>query len=171
MAGSNPPASETLAGDISGTYLDTANTAACNGNITSWHYCYYPPAARQTLTMTVAAWRLEGGTYRLIKGTSRNITLSFIATLAIIFCMEETVDPVDYVLITEGDVIGVVLPNTNPLPVVGSNTSSASSMKKHLHNAATADLLVSEFTEIPDTALHVYANLGKSIRLLLFPLK
>ena len=88
----------------------------CDGHITSWHYCYYTSAAvaGQTHTMTVAAWRLVGGTYQLVQGTTRTLTLSPVQTLAKIFCVEEALDPADDVAVSMGDVIGVVLPSTNP---------------------------------------------------------
>jgi hypothetical protein len=113
--------------------------------------------------MTVGAWRLEAGTYQLIEGTSRNVTLSPIATLQLakIFCVEEALDPVDYVLISSGDVIGVVLPSTNFIPVVSSNAGSGSTLRRHVQNTGTMDLIGSEFTTMSNTALHVYAKLGK----------
>ena len=76
--------------------------------------------------------------YRLIQGTSRTITLTPIETKAKIFCKEEALDPVDYVLVSEGDVIGVVLPSTNPIPVVSSN---AGSLRRHSWNVSPTDLL------------------------------
>ena len=162
-AGSNLPATGPLTSTVSGTYLNTMDTAMCSDHIISWHYCYYPSAAPvgQTYTMTVAAWRLDAGMYRLIQGTSRTITLTPIETKAKIFCKEEALDPVDYVLVSEGDVIGVVLPNTNPIPVVSSNAGSGSSLRRHLQNTSPTDLMGSEFTDMPNLALHVYAKLGK----------
>ena len=162
-AGSNPPATGPLTSTVSGTYLNTMDTAMCSDHITSWHYCYYPSAAPvgQTYTMTVAAWRLDAGMYQLIQGTSRTITLTPIETNAKIFCKEEALDPVDYVLVCEGDVIGVVLPSTNPIPVVSSNAGSGSSLRRHPQNTSPTDLLGTEFTEMSDTSLHVYAKLGR----------
>ena len=162
-AGGNPPATGPLTSTVSGTYLNTMDTAMCSDHITSWHYCYYPSAASvgQTYTMTVAAWRLDAGIYRLIQGTSRTITLTPIETKAKIFCKEEALDPVNYVLVSEGDVIGVVLPSTNPIPVVSSNAGSGFSLRRHPQNTGPTDLMGSEFAEILNSTLHLYVELGK----------
>ena len=145
---------------MDGTILDTSNTATCAGHITSWHYCYYSSAAvaGQTHSMTVAAWRLEGGTYQLVQGTARMLTLSPVQTLAKVFCVEEVLDPADYATVSMGDVIGVVLPSTNPIPVISSNTGS--SLMRH-PQTRTTNLLGSEFTTLPDSALHLYAKLRR----------
>ena len=169
-AGSNPPASAPT-GSLSGTYLDTNNTAMCAGHITSWHYCYYPSAAvaGQTHSMTVAAWRLEGGTYQLVQGTNRTLTLIPVQTLAKIFCVEEVLDPADHVAVSVGDVIGVVLPSTSPIPVISSNTasplssSSSSFLMRHPQTENTTNLMASEFRTLSNSALHLYAKLGKFV--------
>ena len=149
---------------LSGTYLDTSNAAMCSGHIISWHYCYYTSAAPagQTHTMTVAAWRLDSGTetYQLVQGTNRTITLDPVQTLAKIFCVEEALDPADYVAVSQGDVIGVVLPSTNPIPVVSSN--SGSSLMRHSQSVSAINLLSSEFTVVSNSALHVYTKLGEA---------
>ncbi len=138
----NNPSATAPSGSASGTYLDTTNAAMCSDHITSWHYCYYPSAAPagQTYTMTVAAWRLEAGTYLLIQGTNRTISLDPIDTKAKIFCVEETLVPGDYVSVSQGDFIGVVLPSTNPIPVVSTDAGSSSSLMKHPQSVGTSDL-------------------------------
>ena len=109
--------------------------------------------------MTVAAWSLEDDTYRVIPGSSSTISLTPVMTHAKIFCIKETLDSANYVAMAEGDVVGVVLPSSNPIPVVSTNADS-SQLMKHSQSTSATDLLGSEFTTISDSALHVYANLG-----------
>ena len=112
--------------------------------------------------MTVAAWRLDTGTntYRVTAGSSRTISLVHIDTLARIFCMEETLDSADSLFVMESDVIGVVLPSSNPIPVVSSDLSS-NSIVTHPQNASAVDLLNSELTSVSGINLHVFADLGR----------
>ncbi len=138
----------------------------CSDHITKWNYCYYTSdaTAGQTYTMTVAVWRLDlnTNTYNVLTDTVRIITLQPVTTLAKIFCVEETLDPAEYVQVSQGDVIGAVLPSNNPIPVIGSNTGFSFSLMKHSQNSATTNLLSSEFTTLGVTALHLYTTLGKN---------
>ncbi len=138
----------------------------CSDHITKWNYCYYTSdaTAGQTYTMTVALWRLDSNTntYNVITDTVRIITLQPVTTLAKIFCIEETLDPSEYVQVSQGDVIGAVLPSSNPVPVIGSNTGSTFfSLMKHSHNSVAINLLSSELTTLSETALHLYTTLSK----------
>lgn len=81
-------------------------------------------------------------------------------TLAKIFCIEEVPNPANSVAMAEGDVVGVVLPSSNSIPVVSTNADSSQQLMKHAQSTTTSDLLSSEFTTITGSALHVYANLG-----------
>ena len=149
--------------------MNIANPVTCtDGNaITSWHYCYYPSAVTpgQTYTMTVAVWRLDTGTntYRVVTGSSRTITLVPTQTLAKIFCVEETLDSADSVFVMQNDVIGAVLPSSNPIPVVSSDPSSSSSLMRHSQSSSAIDLLNSELTSLSGTALHLYGSISKEI--------
>ena len=138
----------------------------CSDHITKWNYCYYTSdaTAGQTYTMTVAVWRLDSNTntYNVLTDTVRIITLQPVTTLAKIFCVEETLDPAEYVQVSQGDVIGAVLPSSNPVPVIGSNTGSTFfSLMKHSHNSVAINLLSSELTTLSETALHLYTTLSK----------
>ena len=72
--------------------------------------------------MTVGVWSLDTNTnvYRLTEGSDRTITLVPIATLAKVFCVEETLEVSNFVSVTQNDVIGVVLPNNNAIPVLSA---------------------------------------------------
>ena len=167
--GANRPATAPTTGSVEGTYLNTANAVVAfedNDAITSWHYCYYTSAvsAGETYTMTVAVWRLDTSTntYRVTAGSARRtVSLLHNATLAKIVCMEETLSPADSVSVMEGDVIGVVLPSSNPIPVVSS--APTSSLLRHSQSASAGDLLSSEFTDLSGSALHLYGTLGQIV--------
>ena len=168
--GSNPPATAPRTSNVGGTYLNIGNPVACTDRnaVTSWHYCYYTSevTAGQTYTMTVAVWRLDTSTntYRVTAGSSRTLSLVHTATLAKIVCMEETLDSADSVFVMESDVIGVVLPSSNPIPVISSDPSSTSSLMTHPQNASATDLqLGSEFTSLSGTALHLYGTQTSTI--------
>ena len=151
----------------SGTYLNTNSPVNCvtENTITSWRYCYYTSetTSGQTYTMTVGVWRLESSTntYMLIQGSSRTISLTHIITLAKVFCVEEMLDSVDYVFVAGDDVIGVVLPANNPIPVLSSGTST---LLRHSASTLSTSRPATEFTTATNIGLHLYSNLGKCIR-------
>jgi len=77
-----------------------------------------------------------------------------------VFCVEEVLNATDYIFVLNGDVVGVVLPSSNLIPVVSSNPGD-SSLMKHNHSVNLSSLLTSELISFPGFALHLYANLGK----------
>lgn len=168
-AGNNPSATTPVTNGLRGTYLNNNSAVNCpeHNAVTSWHYCYYPSEVTpgQTYTMTVAVWRLDSSTntYRVLQGSSRTISLVPVMTFAKIFCNEHILNSTDYIFILNEDIIGVVLPNTNQIPVVSSGADSSSFLIKHSQNMTASDLLSSEFTILSDVALHLYAKLGKAV--------
>ena len=169
-AGNNPPPSTALTTSVSGTYLNTMNPAQCSDHITKWHYCYYQTSslrASTTYSMTVAVWRFDSQTnmYNVVQGSTRTMTLQPIQTLAKIFCIEETLSESDYVQVMQGDVIGVVLPSSNPIPVVGTNAGSNYALQRHSQNSNAINLLNSEFSMQSQAVLHLYASIGECYNL------
>ena len=164
--GSNPP--PFTASVNSGTYLNTAmaSTITCTNTITSWHYCYYPSAASDsslTYTAIVGVWRLNAAMnqYELLPGS--NYTLSLVqpaSTPARIFCKREILQPENYVRVETGDVVGVSLPTSNPLPIVASGATGYSLMTHTALNAPMT-ILMSVLTPASDMALHLYPTIGK----------
>jgi hypothetical protein len=162
--GSNPPPF-TAASASSGTYLNTASPITCTDTITSWHYCYYPSAASDsqlTYTATVAVWRLNAAMnqYELLPGN--NYTLSLVqpaSTPAKIFCKTEVLQPENYVRVQTGDVTGVSLPTSNPLPIVASGATGYTLMTHTALNAPVT-LLMSDLSQASSMALHLYPTIG-----------
>ena len=60
-----------------------------------------------------------------------------------------------------GDIIGVVLPLRNPIPLVSSNSGSSFSLLKHSEDRIARDLLDSELTTFSQTELHLHTSLGE----------
>ena len=163
-AGNNPTPSDSVTTHTSGTYLNTQYPVTCGNHITKWHYCYHTEAATPgaTLSITVAVWSLDTATNTYIVSPSsiRNITLQPIQTLAKIFCVEESLNETEYVVVSTGDLIGVVLPSNNVIPVISSNSESAISMK-FSQSEVPLSFLKLELLNSTGIALHLYASIGK----------
>ena len=162
--GSNPP--PFTASVSNRTYLNTDSPITCTNTITSWHYCYYPSAASNsqlTYTATVGVWRLNTAMnqYKLLPGS--NYTLSLVqpaSTPARIFCKTEVLQSENYVRVQPGDVAGVSLPTSYPLPIVASGATGYSLMTHTALNAPMT-LLTSDLSQALNTALHLYPTIGK----------
>ena len=123
-AGNNPAASVAVTTGLSGTYLNTRHPVNCDGNfITKWHFCYYTQNLRDAsiLNVTLAVW--SKGQYETSqfypKGFTR-ISIIHNHTLAKVFCVEHSLFREDYLPVSHGDIVGVVIPSVNPIPVIGS---------------------------------------------------
>ena len=162
--GSNPPPFTPFTN--SGTYLNTDSPISCSDTITSWHYCYYPSQASDsqlTYTATVGVWRLNSVTnqYELLQASDYTLQLVQPAsTPAVIFCRMELLQPQDYVRVETGDVIGVSLPQQNPLPIVASGATGYS---LKTHTALNAPPAIQQFvlTDASSMALHLYPTIGR----------
>ena len=166
QVGNNPAATYPVSTSLlSGTYLNTDHPVNCatENTITSWHYRFYTSGVTpgQTYTMTVGVWSLDASEtiYLLTAGSSGTITLVPVATLAKVICVEETLNPTDYIFVSQNDVIGVVLPATNAIPVLSSTTGVA--LTRHSQTTTSSSLVRSQFTSVSNSALHLYSNLGK----------
>ena len=117
--------------------------------------------------MTVGVWSLDTNTnvYRLTEGSARTITLVPVAMLAKVFCVEETLEASNFVSVTQNDVIGVLLPNDNAIPVLSASTGL--SLIRHNQVVISSSLMASEFSTSSNTGLHLYSNLGMPITCLL----
>ena len=113
--------------------------------------------------MTVAVWSLDTATNTYIVSPSsiRTITLQPVQTLAKIFCVEECLSETDYITVSKGDVIGVVLPSNLSIPIVSSSASSEKLIIKHSRSDSPLNLSCSMLCPKYETALHFYATIGK----------
>ncbi len=137
--------------------------------MTAWHYCYYPEDASNsntTYTASVAVWRLDSTTdqYILLSGSITLIELQPVDTLARIYCTQEILEPVNSIEISRGDVIGVVLPTENPIPMIGlrsRNTLLIRFGNMEVSSTLNASLKLSR-------SLHLYAEISKLSCCLIF---
>ena len=160
---SNPP--PYTANVTSAIYLNTASPITCTDTITSWHYCYYPSEATDsqlTYTATVGVWRLNTAMnqYELLSGS--NYTLSLVQPAskpAKIFCKTEILQPENYMHVETGDIVGVSLPTSNPLPIVASGATGYSLMSQNALSAPMT-LVMSALSQASNMALHLYPTIG-----------
>ena len=112
----------------------------------------------------MGVWRLVAAMdqYELLPGS--NYTLSLVqpaSTPAKIFCKRETLQLEEYVRVETGDVIGVSLPMSNPLPIVASGASDGYNLTAHSALNAPVVLEAAALIQAPNMALHLYPTIGK----------
>ena len=98
--------------------------------VTTWHYCYYPEEVNdftRMYTAIVAVWHLDNTSnqysqYSVVNGSVTLIQLHPVNTLARIYCTQVLLDPVNYTEIRQGDIVGVILPSQNPIPMIGTTS-------------------------------------------------
>jgi hypothetical protein len=98
--------------------------------------------------------------YELLSGS--NYTLSLVqpaSTPAKIFCKTEVLQPENYVRVQTGDIAGVSLPTSNPLPIVASGATGYTLMTHTALNAPVM-LLMSDLSQTSSMALHLYPTIG-----------
>ena len=111
----------------------------------------------------MGVWRLNAAMnrYELLPGSDFTLSLEQPkSTPAIIVCQTETLQSQDYVPVQMGDVVGVSLPEQNPLPVVASDTSGFGLQVINMPMAAPAALQAATLNNAPDMALHLFPTIG-----------
>ena len=93
----------------------------------------------------------------------RTITLQPVQTLAKIFCVEETLSETEYIVVSRGHVIGVVLPSINGTPIISFNASSEKYIMKTQSDGSLNIDQSSLFTQ-SGIALQLNATIGKENR-------
>ena len=170
-AANNPAASAAVTAGLSGTYvstrqgtyLNTDHPVMCEGNITKWHFCYYTQHLTHAsrLNMTLAVWSFYEASYVLFyPGRFTRISIIHNHTLAKFFCIEHSLSREDYLPVSQDDIVGVVLPSVNPIPVIGSGETTdflkyqpVQNLNSIMYNSLTSTLAV----------IHVEAVIGKQI--------
>lgn len=105
-------------------YLNTDNPAQCNGTITRWEYCYYPPIDHGIYHVLFAIYRQGNfGNLQLYQRQSPilNLSVSVDNELNEGFLCSSFI-PAEQISVQQGDIIGICLPRTNSLDIV-SDTS------------------------------------------------
>ena len=108
-------------------------------------------------SVRVSLWRntsRDGVQFELVEDSERLISINVIASIARVLCVEFQLESPQQVEV--GDVVGVVLPETTPIPLVSTGAGAGAGIV--YAPSATDD---QTFTEIPGRALHLYADIGK----------
>ena len=146
--------------------MNHAFPAETNGYITSWNYCYYTDAVStsQTYTAVFAAWRYDNQStfpnLSVVNNSATTISLQQGYTIATIYCKVVELEPEKYFPIMKGDLVGVTLPLTNAIPLIGS--ISEYFVLVHTNTQETSALPLNSFAEY-QVALHLYVDIGKII--------
>ena len=146
--------------------MNLAFPAETNGYITAWKYCYYTDAVSTSLTYTAifAAWRYDNqSTYANLSVVNNSATTIYLQqgyTIASIYCKVVELEPENYFPIVKGDLVGVTLPSTNAIPLIGSTSDYV--ILVHSNTQETAALPLNSFEE-HQLALHLYVDIGKII--------
>ena len=161
--GTNPPPSFILEADgLQGTFLNTQFPAENDGVVSSWHYCYYPAMANdslQTYSVSVAVWRYEDAAqqYRVLSETTTVIVLQHESNvLTDIYCSQQMLDPASPVWVVKGDIVGVVF-STNPIPMIGGS-SQHTLARSTATQLPPGDVPLNSLTS-QSVALHLYADI------------
>ena len=166
-AGNKLPPADPAATLPAGTYLNTQSPVACGNHITKWHYCYYTGAtvAGSTLSMTVAVWSLDSATntYMASRDSIKNVILQPVQTPAKIYCVEVALLEEEYFPVSQGDVIGVVLPSENKIPVVGFSEQMDNHFLQYSSKEMFTPIQVSGLRSGRNLFVHLSATIGKCI--------
>ena len=168
IAGNNPPPSA-VQQNIRGIYLNMEFPAKHVGLLTAWHFCYYtfsdPNMLRRTYTASVALWHPGNSSdqYDLVTGSITEIRLNPVATLATIYCTQMQLDSANHIEIRQGDVVGVLLPPQNPIPLIGQiqsesvQSESVHFISRYPNQQKLSNLMLSDLQQ-EMIALHLYIS-------------
>ena len=146
--------------------MNHAFPAETNGYITAWNYCYYTDSVStsQTYTAVFAAWRYDNqstfANLSVVNNSATIISLQPGYTIASVYCKVVELEPEKYFPIMRGDLLGVTLPSTNAIPLIGSISDYF--ILVHSITQETAALPLNSFEEL-QLALHLYVDIGKII--------
>ena len=149
---------ETSDNTIPGLYLDTSRPAACGGQLTEWRLCYYRISAFRQYQVELQVWRVNSdGLYALI-GTSTQTVNTFGFLDSPFSCRDFMLTENQYILVEQGDLLGVYLQDNSALTVIGSGTDQDILQHAVPMPASTAPLQLSLLLGV---RMHISANIGK----------
>ena len=164
IAGNNPPPSAVQQNIQGNIYLNMEFPAKRVGLLTAWHFCYYtfsdPNTLQMTYTASVALWRPGNSSdqYDLVTGSITEIILNPVATLATIYCTQMQLDSANHIEIRQGDVVGVLLPPQNPIPLIGQiQSESVHFISRYPNQQELSNLMLSDLQQ-EMIALHLYIS-------------
>ncbi len=165
--GHNPTRSTSM--PTSGILINSQFPAQGSGLVTSWNYCYYTDSlsSSNNYSATFAVWRNDGMSSSLTMVTESSITVALLPqyTIASLHCQVVELEPESHFIVMEGDYVGVALPMTNPIPLVG--ISSDYTLWSSPHSGIDKSLLYDSLAQTIG-ALHLYAVIGMESFLFLY---
>ena len=148
-----------------GLIIDIDNPAACSGQITAWNVCYYNPrlfTLLNTLPISLQIWRSNTPT-RGVRVSAIVRTLTIPTSPPSFRCITIQLSPNDYMDVRAGDVIGVV--RTTDLDAVLPVVGNSNGVRLLFSQSAVASVNTGTLTVLNNMALHVTAEIGKSVSL------
>ena len=150
---------------VGNTYINTQAPVTCNNHVTKWHYCYYTGSvmAGTTLSMTVGVWSLDNDTnsYSMSPSSAKTLSVQHVQTRARVFCVEYALNDAESFFVSEDDVVGVIFPPSNAIPLVGTISNSLLSTHLYTDNENTTNISRNSLQSLPSTVLHLYVSIGK----------
>ncbi len=168
--GHNPAPSTPMS--TSGILINSQFPAQGSGLVTSWNYCYYTDSLSfsNNYSATFAVWRNDSmsSSVTMVTDSFLTVTLQCQNTIASIYCLVVELEPEDHFILKEGDYVGVALPMTNSIPLLG--VSSDYTLWSSPDSSIDMSLLLDSLAQTTG-ALHLYAVIGmESISILVFKL-
>lgn len=152
-------------------YINLDHPATCRGNLTMWHFCYYP-GNDDTFTIEFRVWRATRGRslFTRIHSDERTIT-SIRGSLnqLVLICEDIPLTEDEYIHIEPNDVVGIHIPLFSSVSAVGMYQSPPDGVGVYRDGRSTLSTLLSssaernDLTELPTASLHLYADISKSI--------
>ena len=150
----------------SGLFIDSQTPSPCSGQIISWRVCYYNPFFENGININssqivLQTWKLssEGGT----RIGSNTFIISISQPPDDFQCVNITVDPSDYINVSQGHYLGAYLTQDRVLPVIGSRSDVSSLLFIPADEIVPSTLQVgmTVILQISNSAIHVTATIGK----------
>ena len=159
----------TSANQNPGLYIDSQNPSPCSGQIIRWRVCYYNPRVQikidtDSLKILLQTWSLSG-----INGTrigSNFFKVAIPQQPENFQCVNITVDPSDYITVSQGHYLGVYLAINGVLPVIGNTvvgTGLLYSPSTGVSIPSTIQFGMNGLTAVSSNAIHVTATIGRYV--------
>ena len=153
-----------------GLFIDTGNPALCSGQITAWNLCYYNPRPYiprelNSLQISLQVWRFDELVQNGVRVGKRVETVAIPETPTSFQCITIELSPNDYMNVSAGDFMGVVLNRDAVLPVVG-NTALRTSLLFYIPSLLPiTEVVTPNYSALlSSNVLHVTAEIGERIQ-------
>ena len=156
----------------SGQFINLDLPAVCRGNLTAWHFCYYPDNRENTFSVNFRIWRPRGRRLLTrIHSDERTITsLGVRNNQSVLSCEDITLTEENYVQIEPNDVVGIYIPLFSDISAVGMYQSPQEGAGVYRDKRSTLSILLdsessverNDLMQLKTAILHLYADISKS---------